>query len=939
MPSLSFLRHIGALTLLLLVSALAAPGAVWTVATDGLDTNPGTPAQPLLTVQRAVDLASAGDTIEIRGGYYYSPSRIRIGKDHLTLRSAAGEWAVLETGIEDPSAQFSTIFYNQTVRGARLERLEIIGGYYYGVMLGSNWAWGVGTAVQDVVIADCVIHDTGRDAIKVSANVRNVVIERCRIYNTGIGPHNAGSPNAEGVDIVNGHNIVIRGCYVHDTSTSGMYAKGGSSDIVFENNLIVNAGTNGIVSGYTTDADFRAPDSNFVETFNHIIRNNVIINTGLNQNSVAIGKGHNGIMVRSTHGCRVLNNTVINAGHGRDASFAYPLAIGNETPSVNNRDLVIMNNLFYQQAGHGSTVNRGARQMVQIGVTVEGEFIIDHNFYFHEEGPAVFNSYVAELGGAGHYHDYWKLLGRDLNAVVDVAPQFAQLDPASGQLDAHLTATSPARGAGGPTAGLVPLDYDGDVRPASGADIGADQYNVSAALPMPPPDGSAGTGWDAAPPPAPVFSALAITPTDAIVYEGQSLSLTAAAFDQYGASVPLPDDVEWSAETSGNGSIDANGLFASAQPGGPYTITAAVHGVSATTTISVLATAYPASFTLTPPLATIYPNQTQQFTAQVFDQHGHPWPATITWSADTGGNGNIDASGLFTPGDIGGPFTITASADGLGFSATAEINVVSIPMPAGIVSVSPARFSIDAPLDGQLRVNFGGTTTFQYTEGSRIRLYKAGQATPVWELDPDMSHPNQGQSAHVYDTLPLEPNTTYYVLTEHNWARLNFAPWSPGRFLTPDDWTFTTRTRHAEWRHQRFGEHAHDPAIAGNLADPDGDGVVNLLEYATDADPLAADGNRTQLLTLDGQDGACLALAFPMRPADTSLTYTVQWSTDLQTWHDGSTYSGDTSTPDTTHTLEHARADDDDLRWITVRATQPVSAGTGFLRLRVMHTP
>src|SRR5574344_394310 len=47
-----------------------ANAAVYYVATDGSDTNPGTLASPFATVQRGQQSAVAGDTVYIRGGKY-----------------------------------------------------------------------------------------------------------------------------------------------------------------------------------------------------------------------------------------------------------------------------------------------------------------------------------------------------------------------------------------------------------------------------------------------------------------------------------------------------------------------------------------------------------------------------------------------------------------------------------------------------------------------------------------------------------------------------------------------------------------------------------------------------------------------------------------------------------------------------------------------------
>ena len=66
------------------------------VATDGSDGNPGTLAQPLKTIQRAVDLAAPGDVIAIRGGTYpLSAQNIRI------LHSGAEDMPITMTNYQN----------------------------------------------------------------------------------------------------------------------------------------------------------------------------------------------------------------------------------------------------------------------------------------------------------------------------------------------------------------------------------------------------------------------------------------------------------------------------------------------------------------------------------------------------------------------------------------------------------------------------------------------------------------------------------------------------------------------------------------------------------------------------------------------------------------------------------------------------------------------
>ncbi len=119
----------------------------------------------------------------------------------------------------------------------------------------------------------------------------------------------------------------------------------------------------------------------------------------------------------------------------------------------------------------------------------------------------------------------------------------------------------------------------------------------------------------------------------------------------------------------------------------------------------------------------------------------------------------------------------------------------------------------------------------------------------------------------------------------------------------------------AAWRQTHFGS----PDATGdalNEADPDGDGVANLLEYALAGDPLVAEQD---LLPVQGVADGKLTLAFD-RISDTTLTYEVQASTDLAAWS----------------TIWSSTGNENVAGLVTVPDTDLISAHTRrFLRLRV----
>lgn len=84
------------------------------------------------------------------------------------------------------------------------------------------------------------------------------------------------------------------------------------------------------------------------------------------------------------------------------------------------------------------------------------------------------------------------------------------------------------------------------------------------------------------------------------------------------------------------------------------------------------------------------------------------------------------------------------------------------------------------------------------------------------------------------------------------------------------------------WRTQYFTtEELNLPAVSGSLADPDADGLANLLEYALGLDPRAASPAVVPATSIEG--GYWIFLY--TRPANRSdVNYTVEVSTNLQQW-------------------------------------------------------
>jgi hypothetical protein len=90
------------------------------------------------------------------------------------------------------------------------------------------------------------------------------------------------------------------------------------------------------------------------------------------------------------------------------------------------------------------------------------------------------------------------------------------------------------------------------------------------------------------------------------------------------------------------------------------------------------------------------------------------------------------------------------------------------------------------------------------------------------------------------------------------------------------------------WKSFHFGANSTNAAVAGDFADPDGDGILNLLEYALGSDPTAPDPKNSLAVAIAGGH---LQVSFNRNGSATDVTYIVETSTELTTWATALSYS------------------------------------------------
>ncbi len=367
-------------------SQCAVHVAVW-----GNDSNAGTATAPFATPQRGVDAAQPGDVICFHGGSYQITSYFVVTKP-VTLMSAPGEWGILWADNSSQSGANNVIEVGAS--NVTIQQLEVAGGAYYGIKIDPDY---FGTPPEHVQILHTIVHETGSNGIK-AYEADGLLVEGNEVYNTG----RRDSSNGNGMDVMAsippaddpfGWGVVIRGNYVHNTSTYGMFLKGGTVNGLVDSNRIDQANGAGLALGQDSGQEYMRNGAMF-ECIDCTAVNNVVSNTQ-----------YAGLMCSAGWNITMENNTATNVAiTGQAALFL----------TVNHNNLGCGNGTFRNNALSVSS----DRPLVHV-IQQTGTLTYDYNDYYSADGVERF----WWEGFAGDF--YWNSLqqwqagtAEDLNSIV-----------------------------------------------------------------------------------------------------------------------------------------------------------------------------------------------------------------------------------------------------------------------------------------------------------------------------------------------------------------------------------------------------------------------------------------------------------------------------------------------------------------------------------------
>lgn len=118
--------------------------------------------------------------------------------------------------------------------------------------------------------------------------------------------------------------------------------------------------------------------------------------------------------------------------------------------------------------------------------------------------------------------------------------------------------------------------------------------------------------------------------------------------------------------------------------------------------------------------------------------------------------------------------------------------------------------------------------------------------------------------------------------------------------------------------------------------DTDHDGISDLIEAALGLDPIHASNGSALIQTMMQSGGQTYStITFTRDTSVADLTTTVQWSTDLLNWSNGSSYGPNGIVSSNAVTTEVARTLNGNIETITVRSNTPASTSQQFMRVSV----
>jgi PGF-pre-PGF domain-containing protein len=296
-------------------------------------------------------------------------------------------------------------------------------------------------------------------------------------------------------------------------------------------------------------------------------------------------------------------------------------------------------------------------------------------------------------------------------------------------------------------------------------------------------DGISGTATVTVLPVPAGLARIVVSPSDFTITAGDSVALTATAFDRNGNAMP-DIVVTWTSSDEIVGTVGADGVFVACVPG-TATITASADGISGIARVTVEPSlSIPACVEVSPATAALRAGETCIFTATVYDQCDDEmdW-VRVAWSCDNPNVGVINRAGLFTA-LAEGTTCITASAGSVQRTVAVTVTPGAAPNPTWVGDSSGGSNS-GPVFDAGTCQNLKGGETFTFSDISTssvdsVSITAAGTIENLMLTVKGAGSPSGGE-------LPAGDVFEYVEITL-NWANPQDIGSATVVFTIPADW-------------------------------------------------------------------------------------------------------------------------------------------------------
>jgi uncharacterized protein YjdB len=246
---------------------------------------------------------------------------------------------------------------------------------------------------------------------------------------------------------------------------------------------------------------------------------------------------------------------------------------------------------------------------------------------------------------------------------------------------------------------------------------------------------------------------VSVTPNQASVLVGQTVSLTATPQDANGNAL-TGRVVSWSSSVPSVATVSSSGVVTGIGSG-TAVITATSEGQTGSATITVsVPTPVLTSITVAPSTPSVLVGSTVALTATPRDQFGNAMSGvTVTWSSGTTAVATVSSGGVVS-GVAPGNATITASSGSI--TGTAMVTVQQVPVDRIVVTPNNAQIKVGQTVqltatlyDSQNRVLTGRTVTWSSADPTKLTVDSNGLARGIKKGTVTVTASSGGKSGSV----------------------------------------------------------------------------------------------------------------------------------------------------------------------------------------------